>query len=87
MQSLRGKARAGCAVLVTLHDLSLASRFCDRLVLLDGGGVLAEGTPREVLTPPNLERAYGISARYLPEGDDVTVIPWDLLSNREVGNG
>jgi iron complex transport system ATP-binding protein len=87
MRALRGKSRAGCAVLVTLHDLSLASRFCDRLVLLDGGTVLAEGTPREVLGPSNLERAYGISARYLPDGDDMMVIPWDLLSSREVGHG
>jgi iron complex transport system ATP-binding protein len=87
MNALRGRAREGCAVLVTLHDLALASRFCDRIVLLDSGAVRAQGAPREVLTPMNLEKTYGISARYLPEGDDVAVIPWDLSTNRKVGNG
>ncbi|MBD1551705.1 ABC transporter ATP-binding protein [Pseudomonas typographi] len=47
---------------VALHDLNLAARFFDRLVLLDQGRVLAEGTPEQVLTPSLIEQAYGVRA-------------------------
>jgi len=48
-----------CTVVV-LHDLNLAARYCDQLVLLDGGVVVAVGDPASVLTPENLEPVYGI---------------------------
>jgi iron complex transport system ATP-binding protein len=60
MDLLRTTARRGRGVVVVLHDLSLAARFCDRLVLLYGGGVLSEGSPRSVLTDEHLVRAYGV---------------------------
>jgi len=60
MDLLRTTARRGRGVVVVLHDLSLAARFCDRLVLLYGGGVLSEGSPRSVLTDDHLVRAYGV---------------------------
>jgi iron complex transport system ATP-binding protein len=50
-------------VLVAIHDLSLAARFCDRLLLLDNGRLVAEGTPDVVLTPENLARAFHIAAQ------------------------
>jgi iron complex transport system ATP-binding protein len=55
--------RRGAVVLVALHDLNLASRFCDRLVLLGTDGLVADGTPADVLTPPHLRRAYRVDAR------------------------
>lgn len=50
------------SVIVALHDLSLAARYCDRIVLMKGGGIVADGTPRDVLTPERLRDAYGIEA-------------------------
>lgn len=47
------------AVLVALHDLNLASQYCDRLVLINNGRIHAEGTPREVITPQNIKEVYG----------------------------
>ena len=41
----------GLTAVAAIHDLNMASRFCDRLVLLQEGRVLAEGAPEEVLTP------------------------------------
>jgi iron complex transport system ATP-binding protein len=60
MDLLRNTARHGRGVVVVLHDLSLAARFCDRLVLLYGGGILSEGSPRSVLTDDHLARAYSV---------------------------
>jgi iron complex transport system ATP-binding protein len=52
----------GCGVVVTLHDLSLAARMADRVMVLAEGRILSEGAPAEALTPDVLARAYGIVA-------------------------
>ena len=49
----------GTAVLSVLHDPNLAALYCDRLVLLAGGGIARQGSAREVLTPEALRAAYG----------------------------
>jgi iron complex transport system ATP-binding protein len=48
--------------LVVTHDLMLAGRFADRIVLLAGGAVAADGAPREALTPERIARVYGVEA-------------------------
>lgn len=63
MMALRAHAAGGGGVLVSLHDLTLAARFCDRLLLMWQGRIIAEGTPAQVLTPAMLQCAYGIEAR------------------------
>ncbi len=57
---LRGEARRGAAVVVTLHDLTLAARFCDRLVALRDGDVAFEGPPEAVLSPEGLRAVFGL---------------------------
>ena len=52
--------QGGTAGVVVLHELDLAARFCDRLVLLVGGRVMAVGPPAAVLTETNLRTAFGI---------------------------
>ena len=47
------------AVLAAIHDLNLASQYCDRLILINGGRVHAEGTPNEVITAENIREVYG----------------------------
>lgn len=49
--------------LVVLHDLNLAARYCDELVLLDKGRLVAIGTPDEILQPHLIASTYGIGAR------------------------
>jgi iron complex transport system ATP-binding protein len=45
-------------VIIILHDLNLASEYCDRLVLMDSGRIQKAGTPEEVLTYSNIEEVY-----------------------------
>ena len=52
----------GLTAIAAIHDLNMAARYCDRLVLLLGGRVLADGTPEEVLTPETIESAFGVRA-------------------------
>ena len=60
MELLHASSRRGNGVMVVLHDLSLAARFCDRLILIADGGIVAQGPCNEVLTEANLARAYGV---------------------------
>ena len=52
----------GLTAVAAIHDLNLAARFCDRLVLLAGGRVVTEGTAQEVLTPETIESAFGVKS-------------------------
>ncbi len=56
----------GKAVLAVVHDLTLAARYCDRLVMLRGGSVIAAGLPAEVLTPEILREVYGVAVDVFP---------------------
>ncbi|MCR9219108.1 MAG: ABC transporter ATP-binding protein [Alphaproteobacteria bacterium] len=79
MARLRALARRdGRAVVVVLHDLTAASRFCDRLCLLNAGAVAADGPPRTVLTPERLAAVYGVTPapHPLPES---AVLPWRCI--------
>ncbi len=57
----------GTTVVMVLHDLSLAARYSDRLVVVGGGRVLADGAPWEVLTPDVLREAFGLEAEVVPD--------------------
>lgn len=74
----RTPSQTGHAAIVVMHDLTLASRFCDRLLLLHEGQPVACGPPATVLTPEHLQRIYGIRAiRRRIEGQAI-VLPWAL---------
>jgi iron complex transport system ATP-binding protein len=75
MELFRMLAREGLGVLVVLHDLTLAARFCDRLMALHEGRIAAEGDPRAVLTPKLLSQVYGVVAEIGTRGDDLFVVP------------
>lgn len=86
MDVLRARADAGTGIVMVLHDLTLAARFCTRVALLDGGRMVADGAPATVLRPGLLEQVYGVSmvpARL--DSGDVVHLPWQAL-HRD-GNG
>ena len=75
MELLAEHARQGGSVFAALHDLSLAARFCSRLVLIHQGNVVADGEPVQVLTTGNLQQVYGISAYVDCRDEGVVIIP------------
>jgi iron complex transport system ATP-binding protein len=76
MEVLRDEARAGRAVLVVLHDLMLASRFMDRLVLMHEGRIIANGKPAEVLSDERLRTVYRIDALRGERDGTSWLSPW-----------
>ncbi|CRN03792.1 MULTISPECIES: heme ABC transporter ATP-binding protein [Pseudomonas] len=60
LQAVRSFADRGAAVLVILHDLNLAARYCDRILLLAGGRPHALDTPAQVLRPEPLKAVFGL---------------------------
>lgn len=55
----------GLGVVVVLHDVNMASRYCDRLIALGGGRLLFDGSPEELMCEQRLETIYGVPMRVL----------------------
>ena len=84
MELLRKVAGAGKCVVVVLHDLALATRFCSRLVVLTQGRKLLDGPP-EALTDATIRQAYGVSTfrgEHLGQG---FVMPWAPIGSDQRG--
>lgn len=87
MELLLRTAQTSAAVLVVLHDLVLAARYCTHLVLIDGGKVVTSGPPREVLSEDNLRNVYRVRGRMIEHPDGGFIVPWDQVKgNGEDGN-
>ena len=75
---LQKLSEQGKTIVIVLHDLNLAARFCRTLLLLNEGKVQKIGTPEEVLTAPLLKNIYHIDARIRKdeEMNRVTITPY-----------
>ncbi|MBU2667736.1 ABC transporter ATP-binding protein [Actinoplanes bogorensis] len=71
----RLRAERGLTVLATMHDLSTAGEYADRMVLLAEGAVVAAGTAREVLTEENLAKHYRVRVRVIEGEHGPLVVP------------
>ncbi|MCC5991820.1 MAG: ABC transporter ATP-binding protein [Rhodobacteraceae bacterium] len=71
----------GRGVLVTCHDLALAARFCDRLIVLKDGVLVAEGPPEQVLTAALLADVFGLRARIEATQDGLHLSQMDVLAD------
>ena len=71
------KRERDMTIIAVIHDLNLAARFADRVVVLKDGKVIAQGLPSEVVTPANLAEAFNILARVMedPVAKTPVVIP------------
>jgi iron complex transport system ATP-binding protein len=78
MQDLKAESRRGALVIAVTHDITLASRLADEIVLMHEGRIAAQGSPADVLTSERLASIYGIRAlRQKVDGEDV-ITPWGL---------
>jgi len=71
------KRERGMTVVAVIHDLNLAARFADQIVVLKDGEIIAQGKPKDVITPNNLAAAFNILARVIedPVGKTPMVVP------------
>lgn len=73
----------GVAAILAMHDLNLASRFCDRMVMLDRGKIFCSGEPRQVLTVENIRSVYGVEATISMSNGDTYILPIRAASEQE----
>jgi iron complex transport system ATP-binding protein len=76
MAVLRSEAARGACVVVSLHDLGLAARFADRVVVLANGKAIADGPPARALSPEVIDMAYGVGFRSVTIDGIVQPIAW-----------
>lgn len=75
LRLFQGLAGEGRGLLVSIHDLGLAARFCSRLVLLAKGRILADGNPDHVLRDEVIREAFGITTRRIDTPDGPAILP------------
>ena len=74
-----------CSIIVAMHDLNMASRFSDKMLMLKKGCIFAVGAPEKVLTEENIEAVYGIKAKVTKSiMGKPQVVPLEPISSKEV---
>jgi iron complex transport system ATP-binding protein len=76
MKSLRAAADRGALVVVVTHDLSLAARFADHVLVLSKGRLVAQGTAAEALSEQVMADVFRISAYRAEYQREVVIVPW-----------
>ena len=71
---------SGGATAVVLHDLTLASRFCHQVCVLQQGRIQAHGQPSQVLDDTLLRQVFGLQALRLQQLDADCIVPWEVLT-------
>jgi iron complex transport system ATP-binding protein len=80
LQVFETLAQEGRAVFTSLHDLSLAARFCTRLIMMGAGRIIADGPPRDVLTPDRLAEVFRLRAEVIDTKQGLAVQPWGVIA-------
>lgn len=60
---------------MAIHDLNLASRYTDRILMMNGGRIFAAGDPESVLTVENIRQVYGVEVLVKSDGEKPYIIP------------
>lgn len=76
MQTLRKAADAGTLVIVVTHDLGLAARFADTVLVMAAGRLAAQGTPHDALSDEVLRQVFRVSAYRADHQDSGVILPW-----------
>ncbi|MGB0920611.1 MAG: ABC transporter ATP-binding protein [Alphaproteobacteria bacterium] len=81
METLKAHAIQNHGVLVVLHDLGLAARYCDRLIVMNTARIVADGPPGNVLNDKLLADIYGITALRHQEQGALSLTPWETIDD------
>jgi heme transport system ATP-binding protein len=65
LMAITGLAKQGCAIVIVLHDINLAARFADKILLLNGGRIAAQGTPEQVLQPAVIKGVFDVDVHII----------------------
>ena len=76
METLQAQAQGNRLVIVVLHDLALAARFADRIILMQAGRIVADGPPNAVLTAERLGAVFGVEIVTVERDGTRAVLPW-----------
>ncbi|MFQ5625210.1 MAG: ABC transporter ATP-binding protein [Methyloligellaceae bacterium] len=79
MATFAARSRRGALVLAALHDINLASRWCDRLIILKDGSVVRDGAPQDILSTGLMAEVYGVESRISKDGGRPVVMPTGLF--------
>jgi iron complex transport system ATP-binding protein len=75
MELLKMLADKGMAILMANHDINLLTRFCDRILLLHKGHIIADGPPKDVITAENIRTVFGIEVEMVESNGVPYVLP------------
>nr|WP_319376558.1 ABC transporter ATP-binding protein [uncultured Methanoregula sp.] len=83
---MRSLAAAGATIIGVFHDLNMAALYCDRLIMIRDGQVVADGIPSKVLTPEKIRQVYGaeVVASFHPATGRTFLMPLDIQNRDKV---
>jgi iron complex transport system ATP-binding protein len=67
--------KKGISAIMAIHDLNLAARFADKIVLMNGGGIVSVGDPASVITPSNIQLVFKVEADVYQKEGKLHVVP------------
>jgi iron complex transport system ATP-binding protein len=76
MMNLRRTADSGVLVIVVTHDLGLAARFADTVLVMSDGRLVAQGAPADALSDQTLADVFRVSTFRAAHGEQAIIIPW-----------
>ena len=75
MEHLRDMLSGTVTIVIASHDLNLLAKYCDKVMILSRGKIVAMGTPEEVITPEIVADVYGVDVAVIKDGDNIFAIP------------
>ena len=72
------------SIVIAAHDLNSVARFCDRITMMKKGRIIACGTPKEVITPENIEATYGVKSEVIYHNGNIVMIPLEPIHSEEI---
>ncbi|MEM7067998.1 MAG: ABC transporter ATP-binding protein [Pseudomonadota bacterium] len=87
MKSLHDLAAEGKSIVACLHEIPLAARWCSRIIVLNNGKIIADGTPNDVLSEALISQVYGVQTFRTTTEAGLLVVPTELMNEERISVG